>query len=203
MAIRTPLIEHPALNDAIGGRALVKCETHQPVGSFKMRGAYNRIAKIPAAERAAGVVAYSSGNHAQGVAWAARAFGVPAVIVMPRDAPAVKQARTKAMGAEIVHYDRFGDTPRETIGEALLAERGGTLVKPYDDADVIAGQGSCGLEIAEQAQELGATLDALLVCCGGGGLTAGCAIALAELSPDTAVYAVEPMRRVRWRRAVA
>lgn len=192
VAAHTPMIHHPDLDAAIGGRAFVKCETHQPIGAFKLRGAYNRIALIPEAERAAGVIAYSSGNHAQGVAWAARALGLPACIVMPNDAPPTKLARTRALGAEVILYDRPGGESREALGEKLLAERGGTLVRPYDDAAVIAGQGTAGLEMVGDAAAEGAAFDLLLVCCGGGGLTAGCALAFAEKSPETRVFAVEP-----------
>ena len=190
-AVVTPLLSSPALDARIGGRILLKAETLQRTGSFKFRGAYNRISQIPEAERRAGVVSYSSGNHAQGVAAAAALLGVPATIVMPEDAPAIKLANTRGYGAEVVLYDR--DTQvREEIGAELAARRGATMVRPYDDPAIIAGQGTCGLEIARQAAAQDAPLDALLVCCGGGALTAGCALALAELSPRTAVYTVEP-----------
>jgi threonine dehydratase len=190
-AVATPLLNPPALDRKLDGRILLKAETLQRAGSFKFRGAFNRISLIPEAERGAGVVAYSSGNHAQGVAAAAALLGVPATIVMPKDAPAIKVANTRAYGTEVVLYDRFTEN-REAIGAALAAERGATLVRPYDDPGVIAGQGTCGLEIAQQAAARGFEIDALLVCCGGGGLTAGCALALAELSPGTQVYTVEP-----------
>jgi threonine dehydratase len=190
-AVPTPLLNAPALDARIGGRILLKAETLQRTGSFKFRGAYNRISQIPEAERPAGVVSYSSGNHAQGVAAAAALLGVPATIVMPEDAPAIKLANTRDYGAEVVLYDRFTEV-REEIGAQLAARRGATIVRPYDDPAIIAGQGTCGLEIARQAAAQDARLDALLVCCGGGGLTAGCALALAELSPETAVYTVEP-----------
>ena len=190
-AVRTPLLEAPLLNAKLGGRLLVKPEMLQKTGSFKFRGAFNRISMIPEAQRKAGVVAYSSGNHAQGVACAAAMLGLPAVIVMPADAPAIKIANTRAYGAEVVTYDRFGEN-REEIGARIAAERGATIVRPYDDAGVIAGQGTIGLEIAEQAAELGAMLDAVLVCCGGGGLVSGTALALSEKLPGVPVYAVEP-----------
>jgi threonine dehydratase len=190
-AVETPLLNSPALDRKLAGRILLKAETLQRSGSFKFRGAFNRISQIPEAERGAGVVAYSSGNHAQGVAAAASLLGVPATIVMPKDAPAIKIANTRGFGAEVVLYDRFTEN-REALGAALAAERGATLVRPYDDPGVIAGQGTCGLEIAGQAAARGFEIDALLVCCGGGGLTAGCALALAELSPKTRVYTVEP-----------
>jgi threonine dehydratase len=191
LAVRTPLLESPALNAQVGGRVLLKAETLQRTGSFKFRGAYNRISQIPEAARAGGVVAYSSGNHAQGVAAAAALLGLPAVIVMPSDAPAIKVANTRGYGAEVVFYDRFGES-REEIGATIAASRGATLVRPYDDAGVIAGQGTCGLEVVEQAAHEGLSLDTMLVCCGGGGLTAGCALAFEALSPATAVYTVEP-----------
>ncbi|MEQ8250265.1 MAG: threonine/serine dehydratase [Oceanibaculum nanhaiense] len=190
-AVRTPLLEAPLLNAKLGGRLLVKPEMLQKTGSFKFRGAFNRISMIPEAQRAAGVVAYSSGNHAQGVACAAAMLGLPAVIVMPADAPAIKIANTRAYGAEVITYDRFGEN-REEIGARIAAERGATIVRPYDDAGVIAGQGTIGLEIADQAVELGAVLDAVLVCCGGGGLVSGTALALSEKLPGVPVYAVEP-----------
>ena len=191
LAVKTPLLESPALNEQVGGRVLLKAETLQRTGSFKFRGAYNKISQIPEGERSGGVVAYSSGNHAQGVAAAAALLGLPAVIVMPSDAPAIKVENTKGYGAEVVFYDRFTEA-REVIGSAIAAERGATLVPPYDDPNVIAGQGTCGLEVVEQAREKGLSLDAMLVCCGGGGLTAGCALSFDALSPQTRLYTVEP-----------
>jgi len=191
LAVRTPLLESPALNERVGGRVLLKAETLQRTGSFKFRGAYNRISQIPDAARPAGVVAYSSGNHAQGVAAAAALLGLPATIIMPADAPAMKLANTRAYGAEVIPYER-NSASREALAMEIAERRGATIVRPYDDAGVIAGQGTCGLEIAEQAAAMDAQLDALLVCCGGGGLTAGCALAMAERSPNTAVYTVEP-----------
>lgn len=191
LAVKTPLLESPALNERVGGRVLLKAETLQRTGSFKFRGAYNRISQIPEQERAGGVVAYSSGNHAQGVAAAAALLGLPAVIVMPSDAPAIKVANTRGYGAEVVFYDRLTEA-REQIGAAIAAERGATLVRPYDDPGVIAGQGTCGLEVVEQARQQGLVLDSMLVCCGGGGLTAGVALAFEALSPQTKVFTVEP-----------
>ena len=190
-AVATPLLSSPALDRRVGGRVLLKAETLQRTGSFKFRGAYNRISQIPQDARPAGVVAYSSGNHAQGVAAAAALLGVPATIVMPEDAPAIKLANTRGYGAEVVLYDRFTEV-REEICAEIAARRGATIVRPFDDPAIIAGQGTCGLEIARQAAALDAELDAVLICCGGGGLTAGCALALAELSPRTAIYTVEP-----------
>jgi threonine dehydratase len=190
-ALPTPLLESALLNDALGFRLLVKAEVLQRTGSFKFRGAYNRISRFTAAERRRGVVAYSSGNHAQGVAAAAKVLGAPATIVMPKDAPALKIANTRAYGAEIVFYDRLKDD-REAIGARIAAERGLMLVKPYDDRYVIAGQGTVGLEVAGDARARGIALDALIVPCGGGGLISGCALAMAEESPGTKVYAAEP-----------
>lgn len=190
-AIRTPLLESPALDAITGGRILLKAETLQRTGSFKFRGAYNRISLIPKARRAAGVVAYSSGNHAQGVAEAARLLCVPATIVMPRDAPTIKVQNTKTAGAQVILYDRFRES-REEIARTLAEERGATLVRPYDDPGIIAGQGTCGLEIVRQTQALRTDVAQVLVSCGGGGLVAGCAIALKAGLGDCAVYAVEP-----------
>ncbi|ROR34289.1 pyridoxal-phosphate dependent enzyme [Inmirania thermothiophila] len=184
---RTPLLGCALLDRHLGLRLLVKAESLQHTGSFKIRGALNRILAIPPARRRRGVVAYSSGNHAQAVAAAAAALGVPATVVMPADAPPIKLARTRAHGARIVTYDRRRES-REAIGEALSAELGATLVRPYDDPEVIAGQGTVGLEIAAQCEAAGLRPDAVLVPCGGGGLAAGCALAL----PGTAVLAVEP-----------
>ncbi len=190
-AVRTPLVENAALNERCGRRVLVKFEGAQHSGSFKFRGAYNRLARLDAGERAAGVVAWSSGNHAQGVAFAARLLGIPATIVMPADAPAIKTANTLALGAEIVSYDRFTQS-REDIARQLVAERGATLLPSFDDPHVIAGQGTIGLEILAQAAEAGAGVGQILVCCGGGGLVAGTAMAVKARRPDIAILSVEP-----------
>ncbi len=190
-AVITPLLESPALNARLGGRVLLKPETLQRTGSFKFRGAYNKLSQIDAAQRPAGVVAYSSGNHAQGVAAAAQLLGLPATIVMPSDAPRIKVANTEGYGAEVVLYER-GAEDRKAIAEKIAAERGATIVPPFDDPEIIAGQGTCGLEICQQAETLGVDLDAILVCCGGGGLTAGIGTAARALSPETEVYTVEP-----------
>lgn len=190
--MKTPLLESTLLNERIGGRLLIKAEPLQRTGSFKFRGAYNCISRIPEEAREGGVVAYSSGNHAQGVAAASQILGLRAVIVMPQDAPAIKIANTRAYGADIVFYDRYSEN-REEIGERLMAESGATLVRPYDDAMIIAGQGTIGLEAAQQARGLKASLDAFLAPCGGGGLISGCALALKDESPETDVYAVEPV----------
>ncbi len=190
-AVKTPLLESPLLNRAVGGRLLVKAEMLQRTGSFKFRGAFNRLSQLDGGGRQGGVVAYSSGNHAQAVAAAAKLLAIPAVIVMPADAPAVKIENTRAHGAEIVFYDRESDV-REEIAQRLAVNRGATLVPPYDDVRIIAGQGTVGLEIADQAASMEASLDAVLIPCGGGGLSAGASIALGERCPDTAIVAVEP-----------
>jgi threonine dehydratase len=190
-AVCTPLLESPHFNEIIGGRLLVKAEPLQRTGSFKFRGAFNTVSQLSAEEAAGGVVAYSSGNHAQGVAAAAQILGLPAVIVMPEDAPATKIANTKSYGAEVVLYDRnSGD--REALGEEISRDRGASLIRPYDDSRIIAGQGTTGLEIAEQVTERNLDLDAVLVCCGGGGLISGCATALAHEMPQAEILAVEP-----------
>lgn len=186
-AVKTPLLQSAALDEAVGAQCFLKPENLQRTGSFKFRGAYNRLAQLSAQERAAGVVAWSSGNHAQGVAAAAQMLDMPATIIMPRDAPAVKLANTKAYGAEVVLYDRYTES-REEIGAQLAAQRGCVLVPSYDDVHVIAGQGTAGLELNSQVEGL----DSLLVCCGGGGLSAGISTVFAALSPHTDVYAVEP-----------
>ncbi len=191
-AVETPLLESAELNARCGGRLLLKAETLQRTGSFKFRGAYNKVALLAAATpRPNAIIAYSSGNHAQGVAAAAALVGIPAAIVMPSDAPAIKLANTRALGAEVVLYDRRREK-REEVAETLLAERGGALVRPYDDPDVIAGQGTVGREMAAQAAARGAAFDSVLVPCGGGGLIAGVALALGAASPAARVYAVEP-----------
>ena len=185
-AIRTPLVESWILNARTGGRIFLKLETLQRTGSFKFRGACNRLAMIPQAQRANGVVAFSSGNHAQGVAAAAQLFGMPAVIVMPADAPRPKIEGTRALGARIVEYDRIKDD-REAIAARIQGETGAVMVKPFDDAGVIAGQGTAGLEIVEQ---LGRSPGRIVVPCGGGGLASGIALAV----PDAEMVIVEPER---------
>jgi threonine dehydratase len=191
VATVTPLLESPLLNEELGGRLLVKGEMLQRTGSFKFRGAYNRISMIPEAERGKGVVAFSSGNHAQGVAAAAKLLGVKAALIMPSDAPALKIANTRAYGAEVLLYDRFGES-RDEIAARLSRERGSILVKPFDDPGVIAGQGTIGLEIAAQTKALGIRPDAVLAACSGGGLVTGIALGLAADLPEVAVYSVEP-----------
>jgi threonine dehydratase len=187
LAVRTPLLESEALNERVCGRVFLKAECLQRTGSFKFRGAYNTISQI----EADAVVAYSSGNHAQGVAAAARLLGKAATIVMPADAPAIKVENTRAYGAEVRLYDRATES-REEIGAAIGARTGAALIRPYDDPRIIAGQGTVGLELAAQARERGAVLDVALAPCGGGGLIAGCALALTEAFPGIAIYAVEP-----------
>jgi len=174
---RTPLLTSPFLDQIAGRRVLVKPECLQHTGSFKFRGAWSAISALDDAARTRGVIAYSSGNHAQGVAHAATLHGTRSVIVMPSDAPRLKIENTRALGAEVVLYDRASES-REDIGEALAAERGLTLIRPYDEPQVIAGQGTVGLELAQQARDLGVETADVLVCCGGGGLTAGVALAL-------------------------
>jgi len=191
VAVRTPLLEAPLLNDLVGGRVLVKAEVLQRTGSFKFRGAYNRVSRTTQEERTRGVLCFSSGNHAQGVAAAAQLFKTRAYIVMPATAPALKVARCKAMGAEVILHD--GDRrSMEQRTEALAKEKGLVLVRPFDDRFVIAGQGTVGLEIAAQLAERQTFADLVLVPCSGGGLVAGIALALERQSPATAVYSAEP-----------
>ena len=201
-ARRTPLLAGTPLDELTGGRILLKLETLQHMGSFKFRGAYNRLAQLDAAQRKAGVVAFSSGNHAQGVAYAARLLGVPATIVMPADAPRVKMQNTLALGAEVVTYDRLRES-REQIAAQLAAGRGAVLVPSFDDPDIIAGQGTVGLEIAAQAAELGAAIDDVIVCTSGGGLVAGTALAIRALSPSTRAWTAEPEGHDDHRRSLA
>ena len=186
VAVRTPLLRSDALDAICGGTLWLKPECLQRTGSFKFRGAYNRLAALNDTERRAGVVAFSSGNHAQGVALAARLLGVSATIVMPADAPAVKIDATRGYGAEVVLYDRYTED-RAVIAAALAAERGGTVVPSFDDPHIVAGQGTAGLEIAHDLAAMGVAADLVLVCCGGGGLSAG--IALGSGLP---VVTVEP-----------
>jgi threonine dehydratase len=191
VAVVTPLLRADALDAAVGGRVFVKAEPLQRTGSFKIRGAYNRLSRLSAGERRAGVVAFSSGNHAQGVAEAARLVGCPAVIVMPSDAPQVKIEATRSLGAEVVFYDRFTES-REAISAAIAAQRGAVVVPSFDDFHVIAGQGVVGLEAARQLAELGVTADVALCPVSGGGLIAGIALAFEALSPATVIHPVEP-----------
>jgi threo-3-hydroxy-L-aspartate ammonia-lyase len=186
-AHRTPVLTSRTVDERTGARVFFKCENLQRAGAFKFRGAYNAVSRLAAPERAAGVIAYSSGNHAQAVALAGRLLGVPVVIVMPDDAPRVKVEATRGYGAEVVLYDRHRDR-REEMAATLAAARGLTLVPPFDHPHVIAGQGTAAMELLEET----GPLDALFVPCGGGGLVSGSAIAAHELAPGIAVYAVEP-----------
>ncbi|SLN31754.1 L-threonine dehydratase catabolic TdcB [Limimaricola soesokkakensis] len=188
---RTPLLSSPALDAIAGRRVLVKAECLQVTGSFKARGGWSAVSAIPEDVRARGVIAFSSGNHAQGVAHAAREHGIPAVILMPIDAPQAKIDNTRALGAEVVPFDRDTDD-RDAMGAALAEARGLTLIKPFDDPLVIAGQGTLGLELAEQAAEAGVTRAEVLVCCGGGGLSSGVALALEAEAPGLRVRPAEP-----------
>ncbi len=191
-AVRTPLIESPTLNEHLGGRVLMKAETLQRAGAFKFRGAWNRISRLTAEELKRGVVAYSSGNHAQAVACAARIMGTRAVIVMPADSPGVKVDGVRSFGGEVRMYDRYTES-REDIGEEIARTRGSILVRPFDDPYVIEGQGTIGLEIMEQAKAVGAApLDQLVCGASGGGLIAGINLAMTSLSPHTPVIAIEP-----------
>ncbi len=188
---KTPLLSSPFLDDIAGRPVWVKAECLQHTGSFKARGGWAALSALPPDQRAKGVIAFSSGNHAQGVARAAAAHGTTAVIIMPADAPQMKIDNTRALGGEVVLYDRSSED-RDEIGARMAAERGLTLIKPFDDPQVIAGQGTAGLEIAEQAATLGITKADVLVCCGGGGLTSGIALALADRAPGLRVRPVEP-----------
>jgi threonine dehydratase len=191
IALRTPLIASPALDALTGARVFLKAETLQRTGSFKFRGAYNKLAAIPREARAGGVVAFSSGNHAQGVAAAARLLGMRAVIVMPSDAPHGKRARTAALGAEVVLFDRTNED-REAIARDIAAKRNAVLVPPYDDPLVIAGQGTVGREIIEDLATLGLSPDVIAVTASGGGLTAGIALAVKSRAPNARIYTAEP-----------
>lgn len=187
--VRTPLVESPRLNDWLGFRLLVKAECLQHTGSFKLRGATNTVMSLT--DSVTDVVAYSSGNHAQAVARAANLRGMRAVIVMPEDAPAMKIEGTRAYGAEVVTYDRYHES-REAIGGAIAAERGAELIPPFEDVRVMAGQGTVGLEIAQQGAEMDVTPDHVISCCGGGGLIAGVSLAIQSELPTTKIWAAEP-----------
>ncbi|MBS0363823.1 MAG: threonine/serine dehydratase [Proteobacteria bacterium] len=191
LAVETPLVESPALNERLGGRVLLKLETQQRVGAFKFRGAYNRLVQLDADQRKAGVVAFSSGNHAQGVALAAKLLGMPAIIVMPADAPALKVANTKGYGAEVRLYDRLTES-REAIAAEIAATRGAVVVPAYDDPHIVAGQGTAGLEMLAQAKAVGAEFDAIVSPVGGGGLLSGISLVTKELSPKTELWGAEP-----------
>jgi threonine dehydratase len=186
-ANKTPVMTSRTANEEMGAEVFFKCENYQRMGAFKFRGAMNALSKFDERQRAAGVVAFSSGNHAQGIALSAKLLGIPATIVMPLDAPAVKVAATKGYGANVVTYDRYTED-REAIGRGLADKHGMTLIPPYDHPDVIAGQGTAAKELIE---EVGA-LDAMFVCLGGGGLLSGSALATRELAPNCKIYGVEP-----------
>lgn len=192
VTLRTPLLEASLLNDRVGRRVLVKPECLQRTGSFKFRGASNRILAMAEEERAGGVVAFSSGNHAQGVAAAAQSAGIPALIVMPDDAPEIKVTNTRSYGAEIRLYDRASED-RAAIASELARQRNALLIPPFDDPYVIAGQGTTGLEIAEDLIRMDIEPEAAVICTGGGGLTAGTALALKHAFPDLQVYGAEPV----------
>jgi threonine dehydratase len=191
IAVRTPLINSPILDERTGARVFLKAETLQRMGAFKFRGAYNKLSSIPAERRKAGVVAFSSGNHAQGVAAAAKLLGMPAIIVMPSDAPKPKRERTASLGAEIVLYDRDKED-REAIARAIAEKKGAVLVPPYDDPLIIAGQGTAGLEIVQDLAALGLTPDIIVVGASGGGLAAGIALAVKAKVPGATFYTAEP-----------
>jgi threonine dehydratase len=189
--VRTPMVGHPLLDDRAGGTVLLKAEPLQRTGSFKLRGATNAVLQLGDAERRAGVITYSSGNHGQAVACAAASVGARATVVMPADAPRIKAESTARWGAQIVLYDRARDD-REAISSGIARDTGAALIPPYEHPHVIAGQGTAALELAEDAAAAGLRMDALLVCTGGGGLIGGSALAMEALSPGTRVYAVEP-----------
>jgi threonine dehydratase len=191
VAFRTPLLSSEALDERVGARVFLKPEVLQRTGSFKFRGAYNKLSSIPGDRRAAGVVAFSSGNHAQGVAAAARLLGMPATIVMPADAPAAKRERTKSLGGEVVLYDRDKED-REAIARAICDKRGATLVPPYDDPKIVAGQGTVGREIAQDFLARDAVPDLVIAPASGGGLVAGIATAIKAQFPGAQVMTAEP-----------
>jgi threo-3-hydroxy-L-aspartate ammonia-lyase len=187
VAHRTPVLSSRTANEMAGAELFLKCENFQRMGAFKFRGAYNALAQFSPEQRKAGVCAFSSGNHAQGIALSAQLLGIPAAIVMPLDSPAIKLAATRGYGAEVITYDRYKDD-REAIAKQLSQERGMTLIPPYDHAHVMAGQGTAALELLEEVGQL----DTLLVCLGGGGLISGSAVAAKQLNPKIRVIGVEP-----------
>jgi threonine dehydratase len=191
VAVETPLLQSAELNRITGGTVLIKPECFQSVGSFKIRGAYNLLSQLSAEQAKRGAVAWSSGNHAQGVALAGKLLGIHTAIVMPEDAPAAKLRNTRELGGEVITYDRYTQD-REAIARSVAAERGAEIVPSYEDDRIIAGQGTVGLEIAEQCRALGVVIDQALINCGGGGLTSGTALALKSHYPDADVYTVEP-----------
>ena len=190
-AVRTPLASSPVLDERVGARVFLKLEMLQRTGSFKFRGAFNKLSSIPPSARGGGVVAFSSGNHAQGVAAAAKILNMAATIVMPSDAPMLKRERTRSYGAEVVLYDRDRED-REAIARKIAGERGATIVPPYDDPKVIAGQGTVGREIAADLAALGVAPDIVIVPASGGGLVSGVAIAITGRFPDASIMSAEP-----------
>jgi len=191
VAVRTPLLHSPRLDERVGARVFIKAESLQHIGAFKFRGAYNRLSQLDADQRRLGVVAFSSGNHAQGIAYAAQLLGIRATIVMPTDAPRIKLENTRRLGAEIRLYDRHNES-REDIAADIASQNGATLVPAFDDKDIIAGQGTCGLELMQQTADAGASPQHLLSPVGGGGLLSGVAIAAHSLHPAVKIYGVEP-----------
>lgn len=192
VSVRTPLIQNFELDEIAGGKVLIKPECLQVTGSFKIRGAYNHLSQLTPEQAGRGVVAWSSGNHAQGIAAAGGMLGIKTAIVMPEDAPQAKLDNTKRLGGEVITYDRYsGD--REVIAKALAAERGAAIVPSYDDEHIIAGQGTIGLELADDAINLELPADQVLIPCGGGGMSSGCAVALKSRLPEVDIYAVEPV----------
>lgn len=190
-AVRTPLLASPRLDEITGGTVHLKAENMQRIGAFKFRGAYNAVSRLPGDLVQDGIVTTSSGNHAQGIAEAARLCSVPATIVMPADAPEVKVAGVQRSGGTIVYYDRASED-REAVARDLIAGKGGTFIHPYDHPHIIAGQGTAGLEVVADMQAAGRDIDFVLVCCGGGGLTAGTCLSIHEHFPAAEIYAVEP-----------
>lgn len=200
--VKTPLISSPALDELTGGRIFLKAENLQRVGSFKIRGAYNLLSQLTREQAVNGAVAFSSGNHAQAVAAAGTMLGIETTIVMPEDTPQIKIDNTRKLGGNTVLYDRYTED-REEIAANIAGERGAVLVPPYNHEHIVAGQGTAGLEIVEQCAEHGVTPDRVLANCSGGGLTAGCAIAVKSLCPDAAMLAVEPENFDDTRRSLA
>ena len=198
VAHRTPVVTSATLDARTGASVFLKAENLQRMGAFKFRGAYNRLAQIPEADRAKGVVAFSSGNHAQGVALAAKLLGIPATIVMPTDAPKAKLDATRGYGATVVEYDRMNDD-RGALAKGISVETGAAFISPFDDASIIAGQGTTALELIEET----GPLDMLFVCTGGGGLLSGCATAATVMSPGIAVWGVEPETGDDWVQSLA
>ena len=191
LVVETPLLEVADLSEAIGGRFFVKCENLQRTGSFKLRGGMNALASLSPDDRAKGVVAYSSGTHAQGVAAAARHFGFAAPIIMPEDAPVIKRDNTQALGATVVTYDRYSES-REALGQKIQAETGAMLIPPYDYLPTMVGQGTSAIEVTNQLRAKGLSLDTAIICCGGGGLAGGSALVYTTTFPHAKVWAAEP-----------